>query len=382
MIRVLLIDDEEDALNLLEILLGQVGGVEVAGRYTDPARAIAALLTIPVDAVFLDHQMPGMTGMEAARRMRLLKPDIPIVFTTAHAEYAVEAFDIQSTDYLLKPISLHRMERSVSRIRQSLPARREMVRQLADERPYIRAMGGFYVETPAPANTAGLLPWKTNKEKELCALLYHHGGMPVDAAHIIESVWPESQLDKAKTYMYTCLSYLRRSLKQHGIPASIGKTGSGFAFLSEGLASDVSELETALEQAVQTGHSDERLYGTIVDLYRGGYMEGCDYRWALTKQEALKHRYIRALRSFHGRFRECGNRELAADSLQRVLAVAPDAESDGRELIRLHLAGGNRGEALRVYRQLEQAVRLHLGVEPEEETLQLASQLTGGRASG
>ncbi len=380
MIRVMLIDDEEDALNLLEILLGQVGGVEIVGRYTDPTRAIEALLTIPVDAVFLDHQMPGMTGMEAARRMRLLKPDIPVVFTTAHAEYAVEAFEIQSTDYLLKPISLHRMEQAVSRIGQSLPAQRETEARLEAEQPYIRAMGGFYLELPRSA--AGLLPWKTNKEKELCALLYHHGGKPVDASAIIESMWPDSQLDKAKTYLYTCLSYLRGSLKHHGVPASIGKTGSGFAFLSESLASDASELEAALEQAAQAEHPDERLYGTIVDLYRGGYMEGCDYRWALAKQETLKHRYIRALRSFHGRFRACGNTELAADSLQRVLEVAPDAESDGRDLIRLHLACGNRGEALRVCRQLEQAVRLHLGVEPEEETLQLASQLTGGRANG
>lgn len=380
MIRVMLVDDEEDALNLLEILLGQIEGVRIAGRFADPELALEALRTAPVDAVFLDNQMPGMTGTETARRMRLLKPDIPIVFTTAHAEYAVEAFDIQSTDYLLKPISLNRMERAVSRIRQSLPARREAARRLAAEQPYIRAMGGFYIELPGGA--AGLLPWKTNKEKELCALLYHHGGMPVDASNLIESIWPESQLDKARTYLYTCLSYLRRNLKQHGVPASIGKTGSGFAFLSEGLASDASELDAALEQAMEDGEPDERLYGEIVGLYRGGYMEGCDYRWALAKQEALKLRYIRALRSFHVRFRERGSKELAADSLQRVLEVAPDAEADGRDLIRLHLACGNRGEALRVYRQLEQAVRLHLGVEPEEETQRLASHLTGGRAHG
>lgn len=117
MIRVLLVDDEEDALNLLEILLGQIGDVTVVGRYLDPVRAIEALDKTPVDAVFLDNQMPGMTGIDAARKIRDILPQIPIVFTTAYSEYAVEAFEIQSTDYLLKPITMNRLQNAVSRIK-------------------------------------------------------------------------------------------------------------------------------------------------------------------------------------------------------------------------------------------------------------------------
>lgn len=141
MIRVLLVDDEEDALNLLEILLGQIGDVEVVGRFTNPIRAIEALNTTPVDAVFLDNQMPGMTGMEAARKIRAIQPQMPIVFTTAYAEYAVEAFEIQSTDYLLKPITMSRLQHAVSRIKQAVSAVR--VRPDASVHPFIRCMGAF-----------------------------------------------------------------------------------------------------------------------------------------------------------------------------------------------------------------------------------------------
>lgn len=66
MIRVILIDDEADALNLLEILLKQVGDVEIAGTYLNPFQAIDALSETVVDAVFLDIQMPGMKGTEGA----------------------------------------------------------------------------------------------------------------------------------------------------------------------------------------------------------------------------------------------------------------------------------------------------------------------------
>src|SRR5690606_31359515 len=134
--------------------------------FTDPKRAIEALTANPIDAVFLDNQMPGMAGTEAARRMRRACPDIPIVLTTAYAEYAVEAFDIQSTDYLLKPIALHKLKRAVSRIGQALSAQQEKGERSAAAQPYIRAMGGFYLEMKR--GEPGLLPWKTNKEKELC----------------------------------------------------------------------------------------------------------------------------------------------------------------------------------------------------------------------
>src|SRR5690348_4751314 len=104
MIRVMLVDDEDDALDLLEILLRQTGEVSVVGRYSDPVQAIEALTVTPVDAVFMDNEMPVMTGMEAARKIKKIQPHLPIVFTTAYSEYAVEAFEIQSIDYLLKPL--------------------------------------------------------------------------------------------------------------------------------------------------------------------------------------------------------------------------------------------------------------------------------------
>lgn len=127
MIRVMLIDDEEDALDLLEILLGQLGNVQVIGRYMNPVEAIEVIRTLqsngresPIDAVFLDNRMPGMNGMEVARAIRQMIPQMPIIFTTAHAEYAVEAFEIQSIDYLLKPFTPDRLQNAVTRVQHSM----------------------------------------------------------------------------------------------------------------------------------------------------------------------------------------------------------------------------------------------------------------------
>jgi len=365
-IRVLLVDDEEDALNLLEILLVQTGEVEVAGRYVNPVQAIEALRASPVDAVFLDNEMPGMSGMEAARKMREIRPRLPIVFTTAYAEYAVEAFEIQSTDYLLKPLAPGRLQDAVSRLRQAVSADRAD-RSRSDAA--IRCLGGFSVARPNdPRRT---LPWKTNKEKEICAFLVHHGEKHVDTALIIESVWPEYDLKNAKTYLYTCLSYLRKSFQEHRLPLQIEKNGSGFALRLNGAVVDAAAFEDDLDEILSAETPDLRLYERINGMYRGEYMEGCDYHWAEFKKEAINAKYLRALRSMHLLFRRRGDTALAEDCLRRILAIAPDSEADGRELIRLHLEAGNRSEALHVYRQLERNVNEQLGVGLEEETIRL-----------
>ncbi|MGG4144218.1 response regulator [Paenibacillus algorifonticola] len=372
MIRVMLIDDEEDALDLLGILLGQIGSVQVAGRYINPLQAIEALSYTPVDAVFLDNQMPGMKGTEAARIIRGMFPHMPIVFTTAYAEYAVEAFEIQSTDYLLKPFTIERLQNAVARIKQSLSESVFQARQRASMTPTVKCLGGFQLVFPGVTNKG--LTWKTKKERELCAFLIHYAGKTVNTASIIEAIWPGYDLNKAKTYLYTCLSYLRKSLAEHHIPIHITKADQGFGVILDGVTVDVIEFEQLLSSTLAEAEMDERFYDKMNQLYKGEYMEACDFGWATARQLGIKASYVRVLRKWCAYFQSQGNYTLAVDSMQNLLSLAPDSEIDGRELIKLHLKMGNRNEAHRVCLQLEQAVRLQLGAELEEETLRLIGQ--------
>ncbi|WP_138752252.1 response regulator [Paenibacillus sinopodophylli] len=372
MIRVLLIDDEEDALDLLEILLSQIGGVEVVGRYDNPIQAIEDIVRFPVDAVFLDNQMPGMKGTKAARAIREKLPRMPIVFTTAYAEYAVEAFEIQSTDYLLKPFTKERLQNAVDRVQQlistfSLEARRNTSIPFT-----IRCLGGFHIQLPD--NKDRKLAWKTKKEKELCAYLIHYEGKSVNTATIIEALWPGYDLEKAKTYFYTCMSYLRKSLADHQIPIQIHKDAQGFFAALDGMTVDVTEFERLLRSVLNEEVMDERLYDSINLIYKGDYMDASDFGWVVARQLEIKATYIRVLRKWYAYFRSQGQMLLAIDSMKQVLTLAPDSEADGRELIKLHLETGNRNEALRVYMQLEQAVHVQLGAELEEGTVLLLHQ--------
>jgi two-component system, LytTR family, response regulator LytT len=113
-VKVLLVDDEAPARSELRHLLGAHPQVEVVGEATSAAEALG--LAGECDALFLDVEMPGASGIDAARLVRGRTEPPAIVFVTAHAAYAVDAFAVEAFDYLLKPIDPERLARVVERL--------------------------------------------------------------------------------------------------------------------------------------------------------------------------------------------------------------------------------------------------------------------------
>jgi two-component SAPR family response regulator len=151
----------------------------------------------------------------------------------------------------------------------------------------------------------------------------------------------------------------------------VNKTGEGYYIDAPAMDSDVEQLAAFLEEAASERGLNGLQYDKINKLYKGEYLEGCDYRWAMWKREELQAEYVRTLRKMQKQFANQGNLPLAIDSLKRIITLEPDSEQDGRELISLYLNADNRSEALKVFKRLEQAVRIDLGLRLEEATVRL-----------
>ena len=119
-LRTLVVDDEQLAREELCFQLGQLGGVEVVGQAANGVDAVEALERLRPDIVFLDIQMPGLTGFEVARHVVGTGLATRVVFVTAFDQYAVEAFEVNAVDYLLKPVEKPRLEQAVQRVRRRL----------------------------------------------------------------------------------------------------------------------------------------------------------------------------------------------------------------------------------------------------------------------
>ncbi|RYY94911.1 MAG: response regulator transcription factor [Chitinophagaceae bacterium] len=111
--RCLIVDDEPLARQLMAGHVRQVEGLELAGTCATALEAFAHLHREPVDLLFLDIRMPGIDGLSF---LRSLKAPPRVIFTTAYAEHAVEAFELEAADYLLKPITFERFLKAVQKV--------------------------------------------------------------------------------------------------------------------------------------------------------------------------------------------------------------------------------------------------------------------------
>ena len=119
-LKAVLVDDEELARDELGYLLDQIGGVEVIGQAGNGVEALTTIDTLQPDVVFLDVQMPGLTGFEVARRLLGTRAAAQIIFVTAYDQHAIEAFEVNAVDYLLKPVDPSRLEVAVERARRRI----------------------------------------------------------------------------------------------------------------------------------------------------------------------------------------------------------------------------------------------------------------------
>jgi DNA-binding LytR/AlgR family response regulator len=132
----LIVDDNDIARTTLHHLAKQVPGLEVISEYANAIDAYHHLQEKEVDLLFLDIEMPEMTGIELTRN--LSGKDLVIIFTTSKKEYALEAFELNIADYLLKPVMPARFLQAVSKARAIIDSKKEKVQYGKDEFLFIR----------------------------------------------------------------------------------------------------------------------------------------------------------------------------------------------------------------------------------------------------
>jgi two-component system LytT family response regulator len=127
-LRTLLVDDEELARQVLRELLGAHTEVEVVAECRNGLEAVKAVAEHKPDLLFLDVQMPKLTGFDV---LELIGPEVPVIFVTAYDEYAMKAFEVHAVDYLLKPVGKERLAAALHRVKSRAPEKLPAASELA-----------------------------------------------------------------------------------------------------------------------------------------------------------------------------------------------------------------------------------------------------------
>jgi two-component system LytT family response regulator len=121
-LKTIIVDDEPLALKLLAAKLNKLPNIEIVAQCSNGREAIAAVIELTPDLLFLDIQMPGLSGLDVVKQLQ--NDTMPlVVFATAYEQYALEAFDAHAVDYVLKPIDDERIQRAVARAQERLSIR-------------------------------------------------------------------------------------------------------------------------------------------------------------------------------------------------------------------------------------------------------------------
>jgi two-component SAPR family response regulator len=360
LIKAVLVDDERPALRGLEYLLKKYPDISIAGMYTNPLQALAELIQLQPQIVFMDINMPQMRGIDAASKILDLCPNTDIVFITAFDQYAVEAFEIDALDYILKPINAERLKKTLERIMK----KRSIMQENTVRRLQIRCLGRFQVtwENQEP------IKLRAEKTKELLAFLLYNQGRDISKEELLDRLWPEDDPEKAIRQLYNGIYYIRKALAGYGVDRALISIGSKYNIMLGPVDSDIGrfyELE-------KSRHADSlETLEEMEELYKGDYLESEDYRWAFFERESLGKIYQQCLLKLSTQYIEKKQFAKAESKLTKVYLKNPYAEIVTELLLKLYLQTGEKSKAVRHFSSYANLIKEDLGIKPNDKLCEI-----------
>lgn len=321
-------------------MLKDLGGFDIAGTCTNPVEAVRAVPEARPDVVFLDIDMPELDGLQAAELIQENWPAADIVFITAYNQYAVEAFELNAMDYVLKPLQRSRLEKTAAKLKNRFRLRVEQL--IPAEAPVIRCLNMLQYE-----RTEGALEsfrWRTLKSEELFCFLLHNRTGVVNKETLIDMLFPDTEYKKAMTHLYTIIYQIRKMLEELNIDIAIDKVGA-----QRGYKLDLKQVridsDLWQEEMLQLGkvnlHNYER-HQKLIDSYTGDYFGEQGYLWAESERHRLRLNWLHhalQLASFYA-----GSQMLTAAVAvyQRIVQLHPYSEEGHLGLIKTYEQIGDK----------------------------------------
>ena len=237
--------------------------------------------------MFLDIELGAINGLEASQIILAECSKANIVFITAYSEYAVDAFELNAVDYLLKPVQIIRLSITLERIRININENSES--EYESNSLKINCFGDFEVKNQNNQS----ISWRTKKSKEIFAYLYLNAGNIISKSNIIDEIFPDKEVDKAYTLLNTNIYKLRKNIEKLGFENSISFLNDCYK-LELPIRSDVDDLEEYLSM---NNHNDMSI-NKILELYKGELLEKEGYIWSINIQENYKNKVFEILYNY------------------------------------------------------------------------------------
>lgn len=338
--KVLVVDDEQLAVRKLEKMLTDFGVFQEIVTFQNSMDARNFVKENPIDVAFVDIEMPGMNGMKLALEIQEICPNCNIVFVTAYEEYAIQAFEVQALDYVVKPITLKRLKNTVSRIVQDPPA---PPKATVISGGMLHLFGELMYTNPD--EHVLLEKWRTKKTKALFCYLLHYRNKIISRDMLIELYWPDIELKKAVVNLHSTVYQLRKMLKSYSISLSIQRIGEGYQLELGTILTDV-DVFKEMEQSLAPIHENNvSTYEKLVALYKGNYLQDIDYLWVEGERTHLRTSWMQHMNTLIQYYVQCKQYEQATQLCCRMQEIVSDEDISYKWLRDIYRLTGNTVEA-------------------------------------
>lgn len=202
--RVIIVDDERYAKEEIRDKLGKISGITSVEVFDRPAEALEYAESNRVDVAFMEVEMYEMTGIELAKKLRDIFSKTNIVFVTRYSEYAVDAFSVQASDYIIKPISAEKIEMAIENLRNPILTSKDRIR--------IQTFGNFEVFVDGKP-----MMFSNKKSKEMIAYLIDRKGASVTTQELASILWGGHPYDgNARANISKVIKNLKNNLANVG----------------------------------------------------------------------------------------------------------------------------------------------------------------------
>ncbi|MEK5165609.1 BTAD domain-containing putative transcriptional regulator [Paenibacillus sp. FSL R5-0527] len=358
MMRAIIVDDEELSVKRLTRILRESGKIATCRAFLNPHEAYEYSRANAVDIAFLDISMPEIDGMKLSVLLQELDEEILLVFVTGYDSYAVQAFEVNALDYLLKPVTAQRVAKALNKAGK----RSGRAAGAAASALEIKLFDGFQMYGNGDGSSRDPIKLRSPKTAELFAFLVCQ--RTASREEIIDTLWSGLTPEKAWKNLNSTLYYIRKALDDAKIGSGIISGKNEIRIEGSALDCDLYEFERLLAEMRKAPERCLVLIERVKELYAGPLLKGKNYEWADEYARRLEKEFAEALEYAAKHCSKQGDSVQALHYYRGILELDALREDIVLEVIRTYIQLGRTNEALRQYRKLEEQLKQELGLRP------------------
>ncbi|MDO6658718.1 response regulator [Anaerobacillus sp. 1_MG-2023] len=294
--KVILIDDEPLALDTLESKLNSLNDITIVETFLSIDLNENNSLIKEIDCAFIDIEMPGTNGIELAEMLLEINPGLFIVFVTAFKKYAVEAFELNATDFLLKPIYQQRVSKTIHRIKEYYNPTPKNEQHKNESTLLLNLCGDLTFNLDH--HELDRVKWRTTKARELFIYLVQNHEKPIPKNELMFMLWPDFTIEKASAQLYTSIYQIRKTLKRFSDYITIKSIQDSYILIMKNVKIDIIEWEKGIESLPSLSSNSISNYEEVMNIYTDTYLEKDDFLWADSERYRTKKHGIKQLQKW------------------------------------------------------------------------------------